>query len=340
MPLPSTLPGFVSAGNPPRFAGLPLGPLDMQAYNYCVDFMRNNRNVLRGPSNVQAAHQPWMGNINFFGQDQAVAKLTQLGNVARAGYAERQKFLPADANFMADKYSHDNILQYFPNLGQTDEWGRDFAGPGLDLGSMALQVAAYVAPYIPGVGPEIAVVIALAQGKELKDAILAGIKAELPGGPMVGFAFDVGVSMANGQDVKTSVLEATSNLSPEAAVGVLVGEIAAGGDVDPYVIAKAKKDFPEFAPLIDKATQHGAQVKAASPAYQSFALQKAANASLVSQVKSLPVGTLGVLILSTSVPGHRARVAPAARSNIKAVIYPVGFLALAFGATKLVAVLL
>ncbi len=76
--------------------------------------------------------------------------------------------------------------------------------------------------FIPGIGQSLSAAIgaglALAEGKKLTDALIAGIKGAIPGGPLVGAAFDMGaravVGVAEGKRLDVVALEAVRNNIP------------------------------------------------------------------------------------------------------------------------------
>lgn len=111
--------------------------------------------------------------------------------------------------------------------GLTDEYGRAVRGvPGDPLGAL-LQAYGIAAPFIPGIGPlaasAIAAAIALGQGKSLKEALIAAVRANLPGGPLAQMGFDVAVAAASGEAVDGVVLNAFFEKYPQAKTGYEVG---------------------------------------------------------------------------------------------------------------------
>lgn len=98
------------------------------------------------------------------------------------------------------------------------------SGKRLDKAAMGYlqdQVNSYKeeAPYIqtvvsvvPGIGPGISGAIgagvALAEGKTIDEALLAGVRGALPGGPLAAAAFDVGLAAAQGKPIEQIALAA------------------------------------------------------------------------------------------------------------------------------------
>jgi hypothetical protein len=91
--------------------------------------------------------------------------------------------------------------------------------------SVIKNVAGPVLPYIqsvisfvPGVGTGISAALgaaqALADGRSITDAIVAGAKSALPGGPLVATAFDAAWGLAHGRPIDSVALEALRNQLP------------------------------------------------------------------------------------------------------------------------------
>lgn len=86
----------------------------------------------------------------------------------------------------------------------------------------AREVAPYaqtVVSFVPGVGTGVAGAIgagaALAEGRPISEAVEAGIRGALPGGPLVQSAFDVGMAAVKGQNVGKAALTAARNQLPD-----------------------------------------------------------------------------------------------------------------------------
>lgn len=91
--------------------------------------------------------------------------------------------------------------------------------------SVIKNVAGPILPYIqsvisfvPGVGTGISAALgaaqALADGRSITDAIVAGAKSALPGGPLVATAFDAAWGLAHGRPIDSVALEALRNQLP------------------------------------------------------------------------------------------------------------------------------
>src|SRR5882672_1279950 len=98
------------------------------------------------------------------------------------------------------------------------------------LGTLKSQVNAVrdVAPYVqmvvsvvPGIGTGIGAAlgagIALSKGRPITEALLAGVKGALPGGPIAASGFDMAMSIAHGKPVLESALHAARSQLPEVA---------------------------------------------------------------------------------------------------------------------------
>ena len=108
-----------------------------------------------------------------------------------------------------------------------DEYGRFYKGvPGDPLGTL-LTTAKIAAPFVPGIGPAAAAalagVIALGQGKSLKDAALEAAKAALPGGPLAEMGFNAAIAVASGEPVDEAVMNTFFEKYPQAKAGYEAG---------------------------------------------------------------------------------------------------------------------
>jgi hypothetical protein len=103
-----------------------------------------------------------------------------------------------------------------------------------------------VASFVPGIGTGVAAALnagaALAQGKSITDAAIAGVRGAIPGGPLVQAGFDVAVKAIQGKNVAASALLALRNQVPGGAAGqvafdigvaVLTGQKAQQGGTQP-----------------------------------------------------------------------------------------------------------
>lgn len=87
------------------------------------------------------------------------------------------------------------------------EDARDAAEEALPL---LVSMVAAVASFIPGLGTAVAVVLrsglALAQGSDISDAFVKGVKAALPGGVVTEIAFNAGQAALKGEDIQDIIL--------------------------------------------------------------------------------------------------------------------------------------
>lgn len=133
----------------------------------------------------------------------------------------------------------------------------------------ALSSAKTLAPYVqtvvsfvPGIGQGISAglgaSLALAQGQTITQALVAGARGALPGGPMAAAAFDVANAVAQGKPIDQVALNAIP-VSPSAKAALIQGlgaakALAAGKPVSQVVIDTALQQLP---PAAQKAVQIG-----------------------------------------------------------------------------------
>lgn len=126
-----------------------------------------------------------------------------------------------------------------------------------------------VAPYaqtvvslVPGIGTGVAAGIAaahaLSKGKPIDEAVIAGVRGAIPGGPMAQAAFDVGVAAMQGKPVDETLLQAIP-LPPDQKKYVVQGvlaakDIAKGKAVDSSLYERGSNVLP---PDARKALQVG-----------------------------------------------------------------------------------
>lgn len=136
----------------------------------------------------------------------------------------------------------------------------------------SLAAVKEIAPYaqivlsaVPGVGTGLSAAIgaglALASGQSITDALTAGIRSALPGGPLAAAAFDVAHAAMQGKPIDQIALNALP-ISPAAKQALTTGisvakDLAAGKKVSQVVVDAATKALP--ADLV-KAVQIGAAV--------------------------------------------------------------------------------
>src|SRR6478752_634657 len=192
------------------------------------------------------------------------------------------------------------------------------AGDRIDrvaLGSLksALANVKAIAPYaqtvlsfVPGVGQGLSGAIgasmALAAGQSISDALLAGVKGAIPGGPLAQAAFSVASDVMQGKQITTIAINALPGLSPQAKAAMLQGldaakRLAKGEKVSQVVIDAALKQLP---PEAQKAVQIGAAIGQAKSIQDAARAAAGAATGLVSnvqkgvaaaaQIKALPPG--------------------------------------------------
>lgn len=94
----------------------------------------------------------------------------------------------------------------------------DVVSTAEDIGSYATTVVALVPGVGTGVSAALSAGLALAQGKNITDAVKAGIRGAIPGGAIAAAGFDVAVKVASGANVGQATLEeARAQLPPGAA---------------------------------------------------------------------------------------------------------------------------
>lgn len=279
LPNPASLPGFKSPGPPPVFAGLPLNATELARYNAILDWWNHGAYLVKVGENAKAFTANWPKWYGWqqplkYGVDQAEAELGKLTDWIYIGFAKRMRFLPADASSHADQYSHGTMLAVPARLGPNallgsfdylDEYGRHPEGTS-DPFAAVLTIMSYVAPYVPYIGPGLVAAIALAQGKSLDDALLAGIRASLPGGPIAGIAFDIGVAVAMGKDPKDAAAQAAINAivgsSPEAALAYQAAMASMGkGDGTVFNMLKGQPGGQAVADKIQESAKKQTQFK-------------------------------------------------------------------------------
>jgi hypothetical protein len=82
----------------------------------------------------------------------------------------------------------------------------------------ALRFVAMVAPFVPGIGTGVGAALgaadALANGKPITQALMAGVRGSIPGGPAAQAAFDTGTGLIQGKRLDESLLNAARNRLP------------------------------------------------------------------------------------------------------------------------------
>ncbi len=141
--------------------------------------------------------------------------------------------------------------------------------------SKKLQSTKEVAPYaetiisfVPGVGAgvnaAIAIAATLAAGKNISDALIAGIKNTLPGGPLAQAAFDLGQMAIKGENIAKATLDALQAQLPGGPAGQYIAnlakDIAAGKNVAASALNEIVTSLPaaaQTAITIGMAIGHG-----------------------------------------------------------------------------------
>jgi hypothetical protein len=109
-----------------------------------------------------------------------------------------------------------------------------------------------VISFVPGIGTGLSAAIgaglALASGMKITDAILAGVKGALPGGPLAAAAFDVAQAVAQGKPIAQIAINALP-IAPAAKQALVQGiqlakDLASGKKVSQVLIDNALKALP------------------------------------------------------------------------------------------------
>ena len=203
------------------------------------------------PKAIQRAASTVVNTAQHYGAAalHAVNKIPVLGTIT--GTAESLALLPATAaqQLVAGKRI-DQIA-----LGQ-------FKGALAGAKTLAPYVQTVVS-FVPGVGTGISAGIgaatALAQGQSISEALLAGVKGALPGGPLAQAAFSVASDAMQGKPISTIAIDAIPGVSPQAKQALIAGlgaakDIAAGKNVATTVLDNAIHQLP---PQYQKAVQIG-----------------------------------------------------------------------------------
>jgi hypothetical protein len=131
-----------------------------------------------------------------------------------------------------------------------------------------IKNAQTLAPYaqavvslVPGVGTGVAGAIgaanALSKGKPIDEAVIAGVRGAVPGGPVGQAAFDVAIAGMSGKSIEDTALAAIP-LDPEQKKIVIAGikaarDIAQGKEVDEVLVEKGMS-------LLDPETRKAVQI--------------------------------------------------------------------------------
>lgn len=127
------------------------------------------------------------------------------------------------------------------------------------------QAVLSVVPVVgPGINAGLSTGLALASGRPLTAAIMAGVRASLPGGPLAAAAFDAGKAAVEGKGISSVALAALPVGAAEKraiAAGLdAAGRIAKGQRVDAAVLAQADKAMALLPPEARTALKAGVAV--------------------------------------------------------------------------------
>lgn len=86
-----------------------------------------------------------------------------------------------------------------------------------DLAPYAQMVVSLVPGVGTGIGAALGAAVALSKGRPITEAVMAGIKGSLPGGPIAASGFDAALAIAHGKPVLESALKAAREQLPPAA---------------------------------------------------------------------------------------------------------------------------
>jgi peptidoglycan hydrolase-like protein with peptidoglycan-binding domain len=112
------------------------------------------------------------------------------------------------------------------------------AGAGISDVREQLRFAQMVAPFVPGIGTGVSAALgaanALAEGKPITEALVAGARGALPGGAVAQAAFDVALKLAQGKKLSEAALTAARN-------GLPGGPLARAGFDTAVALAEGKR---------------------------------------------------------------------------------------------------
>jgi hypothetical protein len=144
--------------------------------------------------------------------------------------------------------------------------------------------AQMVASMVPGVGTGVSAAIgaatALAEGQPLSQAVVAGIRSSIPGGPLAQSAFNVAEAAVSGKPIDKIAIAALP-ISPQAKQGLEIAlnaakDVAAGKRVDTVIADNALKVVPD---QYRKAAQVGIAVAQGKKLQASQVLNAATSAA-------------------------------------------------------------
>jgi hypothetical protein len=195
------------------------------------------------------------------------------------------------------------------------------------------QIAPYaqtVLSFVPGVGQGLSgalgASLALASGQSINDAILAGVRGAIPGGPLVQAAFDFSSNALQGKPIIASALNALP-ISPQAKQALVSGldaaqRMAKGQNVSAVVLDAALHQLP---PAYQKAIQIGTAIGHAKSLQDAAGKAVSAAAQLASNYKAGALAQTALRALPAGVPHppsmlHAVQQAIAARNTMSNVV--------------------
>ena len=124
---------------------------------------------------------------------------------------------------------------------------------GIEDTREAIRFVAMVAPFVPGIGTGVGAALgaadALANGKPITEALIAGVRGSIPGGPVAQTAFETGTQLIQGKRLDQALLTAARNRLPpgpaQAAFDTAVA-LAQGKKLQEAMIQGVGRLLPPF----------------------------------------------------------------------------------------------
>jgi hypothetical protein len=124
---------------------------------------------------------------------------------------------------------------------------------GIEDTREAIRFVAMVAPFVPGIGTGVGAALgaadALANGKPITEALIAGVRGSIPGGPAAQAAFETGTQLIQGKRLDQALLTAARNRLPpgpaQAAFDTAVA-LAQGKKLQEAMIQGVGRLLPPF----------------------------------------------------------------------------------------------
>ena len=221
------------------------------------------------------------------------------------------------ANLVATPY---NVAEALAKGGRIDRVAMNSLKSSLASVKQIAPYAQLVLSAVPGVGTGLNAAIgaglALASGQNITDALVAGVRSALPGGPLAAAAFDVAHAAMQGKPITQIALNALP-IAPAQKQALVTGiqlarDLAAGKNVAQSAVDAATHALPAD---LQKAVQIGAAL-AHAKSLQSAVGTLASAATLSSQVQSGVAAAQQIQALAGR-PAPKALVA-AVQSGLKA----------------------